>query len=296
MSLSSMTGFARYEHSIADRLIIVEMRSVNGRGLDLRFRMPSGFDGIDSQFRALAAERLRRGNIQVSVTLSQPAGQSQAFKINWAAVDELSIVLKELETRLSARPPSLDGILQLRGIVEGGDATDTEDSRDKIIKAMTSAFGEALSALDRTRRDEGLRLEQLLRRQIDDIETLTRAARGRVGIIAEGTGSRLKAQLSAVLDTVPALSEERLAQEIALILVRTDVSEELDRLEAHISAARGFFDSAEPQGRRLEFLAQEFHREANTLCSKSTDIDLTRIGIELKSVIDQFREQVQNIE
>jgi uncharacterized protein (TIGR00255 family) len=291
-----MTGFARYEHSIADRLIIVEMRSVNGRGLDLRFRMPSGFDGIDSQFRALAAERLRRGNIQVSVTLSQPAGQSQAFKINWAAVDELSIVLKELETRLSARPPSLDGILQLRGIVEGGDATDTEDSRDKIIKAMTSAFGEALSALDRTRRDEGLRLEQLLRRQIDDIETLTRAARGRVGIIAEGTGSRLKAQLSAVLDTVPALSEERLAQEIALILVRTDVSEELDRLEAHISAARGFFDSAEPQGRRLEFLAQEFHREANTLCSKSTDIDLTRIGIELKSVIDQFREQVQNIE
>jgi uncharacterized protein (TIGR00255 family) len=186
--------------------------------------------------------------------------------------------------------------LQLRGIVESGDTTETEESRELIIKAITSAFSEALSALDRTRREEGRRLEQLLRRQIDEIETLTRAARGRVGVVAEGTGNRLKAQLSAVLDSVPALSEERLAQEVALILVRSDISEELDRLEAHISAARGFFDNAEPQGRRLEFLAQEFNREANTLCSKSTDIDLTRIGIELKSVIDQFREQVQNIE
>jgi uncharacterized protein (TIGR00255 family) len=296
MSLSSMTGFARHEQAIADRLITVEMRSVNGRGLDLRFRMPSGFDGIDSQFRVLAAERLRRGNIQVSVNLSQPAGQSQAFKINWAAVDELAHVLKELETRLGARAPSLDGILQLRGIVEGGDAAETEESRNRIIKAMTSVFGEALFALDRARREEGQRLEQLLRRQIDEIEALTRAARGRVSVVNEGTGNRLKAQLNAVFEMTPALSEERLVQEVALLLVRSDVSEELDRLEAHISAARGFFDSAEPQGRRLEFLAQEFHREANTLCSKSTDIDLTRIGIDLKSVIDQFREQVQNIE
>ncbi len=296
MSLSSMTGFARLDGAFGGGTFVFEARRVNGRAFEMRFKMPTGFEALEQNLRARAAERIKRGNIQVSLQLATTAGASHGFRVNWAAVEELAHVLDRLGVRLGASPASLDGILQLRGILETGEAPESPEVRSEREAQIIAAFDTLLGSLDAARRSEGARLEAILNGQITAIEKLVAAARERLASVAINLREKLKAQIQMALESAPQLSEDRLSQEVALLLVKADVGEELDRLSSHIEAARHCFASTEPQGRRLEFLAQEFQREANTLCSKSADIDLTRIGIDLKSIIDQFREQAQNIE
>lgn len=291
-----MTGFARVEGQAGDLAFVFEGRSVNGRGLEARFRLPPGHEGLEVRLRAMTAERFKRGNLQVSLQIGPGQGARGGFKVNWAAVEELAGVLERLATRLGASPPSLDGVLSLRGILETGEPIDSEAARGEREAALIEGYARMLDGLAAARRAEGDRLAPVLEGQIAQIESLAQAARGRVAVLGDGLRARLRAQIQAVLDQGASVSEERLAQELALLLVKADVGEELDRLAAHVAAAREMLASPEAQGRRFDFLAQEFHREANTLCSKSVDIDLTRVGIELKTVIDQFREQVQNIE
>ncbi len=291
-----MTGFARTSGTIEDNPYVLEAKSVNGRSLELRFRLPHGLDGLEAKMRTIAADRLKRGNIQISLQFSAAGAKSQTLRVNWAAVDELAHIFDRLGVRLGASPPSLDGVLQIRGILETGEVVETDEQHAQRESVLLASFRSLIGLLDENRRSEGARLHTVLVRQLDEIESLVRIAAARVADLGETIRARLKTQIATALELAPALTEDRLAQEVALLLVKADVGEELARLDAHVSAVRELLGSAEPQGRRLEFMAQEFHREANTLCSKSTDLELTRTGIDLKSVIDQFREQVQNIE
>jgi uncharacterized protein (TIGR00255 family) len=311
MTISSMTGFARYASEFEETQFVFEARSVNGRGLEMRFRLPNGCENLEPQLRPIVIEGLKRGNIQLSLQFGAGSGRAGALRVNWAAVDELAHIFDRLGVRLGASPPSLDGVLQIRGILEAPEGPETDAHRQARDSALVDGFKALVQALASARRTEGARLQLVLEHQIDEIERLARSAAERVQTLALSQRARLKAQIEAALEMASGLSEDRLAQEVALLLVKADVGEELARIDAHIAATRDLMAGGEVRGgevrggevrggeaigRRLEFLAQEFQREANTLCSKSADIELTRIGIDLKVVIDQFREQVQNIE
>lgn len=295
MPLTSMTGFSRADGERGTTRWHWELRSVNGKGLDMRFRLPNGLESIEARLREEMGRQLKRGNCQVSLTLVRQ-GAAAPLSVNQEALAAVLSAIRQLQGEMELVPPRPEGILALRGVLESAEAEESEEEREALEKALAASFAEAVTALARARMEEGRKLEAVLREQVDEIERLTRQAAVSPSAGIEAMRARLRAQVAELLGASPALPEERLAQEAALMAAKADVREEIDRLTAHVAQARELFAGREPAGRRLDFLTQEFNREANTLCSKAADVSLTRIGLELKAVIDQMREQVQNVE
>lgn len=284
-----MTGFARAEGRDEDASWAWELRCVNGRSLDVRCRMPSGHDRLDRGVRKALADRIKRGNLSANMTLSRGDGRRR-YQVNQALLDKIG----DLAGDMGGQPLGLESLVNVRGLFEALEEEDTgAEGRDEAILAT---LAEAIDALDGARREEGGRLAVVLGAQIDEMARLTAQAAASASVRPEALQARLARMMAELLAPEAALPEERLAQELALLVAKADVREELDRLGAHIEAARDLLNADGPVGRRLEFLCQELNREVNTICSKSADISLTRIGLDLKAVVDQLREQVQNIE
>ncbi|MBV9990658.1 MAG: YicC family protein [Alphaproteobacteria bacterium] len=295
MALVSMTGFSDAQGAGGGVRWRWEVKSVNGRGFDLRLRMPPGFEGIEPAARVLASERVRRGSIQATLTLEASDGV-RGLRIDAAALASAVRIAKEVAAETGLAPASIDGLLALKGVIVQDDGLPTDDAaRAQRDAAVLESLASAFDALSRARKSEGLKLGALLEAQIADIARLTAEAGALAATQPQAMRDRLAIQLRELLESNQ-VAEDRLAQEVALLALRGDVREELDRLGAHVQEARALLGSGEAVGRKLDFLAQEFNREANTLCSKSADIALTRVGLALKAAIDQFREQAQNVE
>lgn len=300
MTVASMTGYARAQGSDAQAAWVWEAKSVNGRGLELRSRLASGHDALEPYAREAAAKRLKRGNVQLSLTVTRITEAPQV-RVNTALLNQLALLCQEWEGRHPGIAPArLDGLMALRGVLEPVEAEDADADADAVREgreaAMKSTLDRMLDQLAATRLGEGARIGAVLVSQLEEIAALAERAGACASMRPEAIRERLKVQVAAVLEAAPTLNEDRIAQEVALIAVKADVREELDRLRAHVAAARELIEAGGAIGRKLDFLAQEFNREANTLCSKSSDVELTRVGLDLKAVIDQFKEQVQNIE
>lgn len=293
--LASMTGYGRASGAVPGIAFVVELKSVNGRGLDLRMRLAPGFDALESEIRRRIGKSITRGSLTVSLNVDRE-GEGGRVVINRQALDAVLDGLKWLDTQVKAAPPTLDGILALKGVLEQHQTPLTGDAEEALNAAILAAVDQAIAALALSRQEEGARIAEILSTRIDEIASLSRAAETHPGRSREVILARLRQQLAELMDASPALSEERLAQEAVLLATKADIREELDRLTAHIAAARQLLAAGGPAGRKLDFLSQEFNREANTLCSKSNDVALTAIGLDLKAAIDQLREQVQNIE
>jgi uncharacterized protein (TIGR00255 family) len=288
-----MTGFARSQGHCRTRTWTWELRSVNGRGLEVRCRLPIGFEAIEAAARERVGKHFKRGNLTLNLSLVKPAG-SGGVRINQAVLDELLSLIPEINRRLvDFRPPSAEGVLALRGVIEAIDEEIEEAAQSELEQALLTSLEEALAALAVARSEEGGRLRAVLAGHLDRIAVLAGDAARQATAQTVAIRDRLRQQMAILADTLP---EDRLVQEAALLAARADPSEEIDRLKAHLASAFQLIDSEAPVGRRLDFLCQEFNREANTLCSKSADVDLTRTGLDLKATIDQLREQVQNIE
>ncbi|MDA8229873.1 MAG: YicC family protein [Magnetospirillum sp.] len=298
LTVASMTGYARAEGCDAQVSWLWEAKSVNGRGLDVRLRLPPGHDGLEPLAREAAARHLKRGNVQLSLTVTR-TGEAPAVRLNTPLLEQILTVCREWERKHpNIAPARWDGLLAVKGVLEPAEAeeADAEAVRHGRETAMKASLDDALAALVSMRRSEGARLAAVLGAQLDEMGALAKRAEAAAVLRPEAVRERMRAQVAALLDAAPALPEERIAQELAVMAVKGDVREELDRLAAHIDAARELLQAGGAVGRKLDFLSQEFNREANTLCSKSADVELTRVGLDLKAVIDQFREQVQNIE
>lgn len=297
VSVSSMTGFARVGSANARWRWAWEARSVNGRGLDLRLRLPPGFDRLDQPARNAVGKRFQRGSISINLTLA-PVKAEGEVSINRARLEEYVAIARNLAQTNGLAPARADGLLALRGVIEQAeDAGEMDEAAIAALDAELLASLEAtLDALVRARADEGKRLAAILDDLLATVAALAGQARGLAVLQPEALQARLRAQLAEIAGAVPALPPERLAQEVALLAAKADVREELDRLDAHVQQARALTSGSAPAGRKLEFLAQEFNREANTLCSKSSDLELTRCGLELKATIDRLREQAANVE
>lgn len=293
--LSSMTGFARVDGGDGRMTWTWELKSVNGKGLDLRCRLPSGWDSLEQPLRQRAAARLKRGNVQVG--FQYVAAQSRARpRIDAEAFAELYRQAVELAQSMKLPRPEFETILGLRGVVEVAEEADDPETREARLAAALSDFEQALGRLVADREAEGARLAAVLEGHLAEVAALVARARDLAASQPEALRRRLREQVEALLQASPALSEDRLAQEAALLATKADVREELDRLEGHVEAARALLAEGQGAGRRLDFLCQEFGREANTLCSKAADIELTRLGLDLKATIDRLKEQVQNLE
>ena len=295
MTLSSMTGFARADGRHAHYAWQWEVKSVNGKGLDVRCRLPNGMDSLEPQLRRRIADKFRRGNFQVSLNVTRDMGDTE-LAINEQALRKVLELVGRLKQEEDLGSVNLDGILGLRGILELVESEETAEERAAREAAFLSGIDKALDDLVAVRQSEGVRLGLVLVKAIDEIELLCQKAEANAAAQPEALRQRLKDAVEELLQASPALPEERLAQEAAILAVKADIREEIDRLQAHAKAARELMEKSEPVGRSFDFLMQEFNREANTLCSKSADVDLTSIGLELKAVIDRVREQVQNIE
>jgi len=293
--VASMTGFARVEGEAEGLAWSWELKSVNGKALDLRFRLPAGFDALELPLRTLVGERLKRGSVSVTLTVAR-TGAGAALQVNRAVLDQVLALARELGKKIRAAPPSIDGLLALRGVLESGEDIPDAATRERREARLIAGCRKAIDALEKMRRAEGTRLGAVLSERLKEIANLVGAAEACAATQPDAIRARLKSLVDALKDTVPSIPEERLAQEAALMVARGDIREELDRLTAHIAAARELLAEGGAVGRRLDFLCQELNREANTLCSKSADVELTRIGLGLKAGIEQLREQVQNIE
>lgn len=288
-----MTGFGRTEGESEGWRWAWEVRSVNGKGLDVRLRLPNGLERLDATVRARAKQRLTRGNVTINLQVDR-AASDQRLQINQGLLDQVMALATKLEASGVERP-RLDALLAIRGVIETVDDQE-EGVNAEAEQAILAGFDAAADALVAARAEEGARVATVLGGHLAEIAVTVARARESAAVQPAALYDRLQKQVAEIVAASPPLPEERLAQEVALLAVRADVREELDRLDAHIEQARDLLAAAEPVGRRLDFLCQEFNREANTLCSKSTDVGLTRIGLALKATVDQLREQVQNIE
>jgi uncharacterized protein (TIGR00255 family) len=295
MAIKSMTGFARADGSTGPLGWHWELRSVNGRGLDIRLRVPPGFESMEPQIREAVNRRIARGNLTVSLSVKRAHGQAQ-IQINETALKQVLQALDRLRASVPVGPPSAEALLGIKGVLELVEPEESETETQSRTQAMLASLGEGLDDLVRARADEGRRLQEIVLDQLTTIEGLVATVERSPSRSPAAAKQRLKEQVARLMEAGASLDEARLYQEAVLLATRADTEEELKRLTAHIAAARELVKSQEPAGRRLDFLAQEFNREANTLCSKSNETDTTRAGLELKAVIDQMREQVQNIE
>ncbi|WP_420730327.1 YicC/YloC family endoribonuclease [Hwanghaeella sp. 1Z406] len=291
MTVSSMTGFARTEGE--DDLIrwVWEARSVNGKSLDARIRVPSGWEQFDPVIRKAVQERFKRGNLTINLEVKPILGKSMV-RINDALLDDLIQRCEAFGER-----PRLDMLFTVRGVVEASeqDPGDLASDPDRL-SAVQGSLDDVLVRLSDARAEEGARIDTVLRDHLGEIETLVEDAERSEEATPQAIRDRLWAQISDLLPQDGAIPSERLAQEAAILATKADVREEIDRLKAHVDAARDLLRDGVGIGRRFDFLCQEFNREANTLASKSSSLDLTRIGLNLKAVIDRLREQVQNLE
>lgn len=295
MAVKSMTGFARADGTIDAWRWVWEVRSVNGRGLDMRVRLPAGFDALDPMVRKALQGRLKRGSVTVSLNATRVLGTTQ-LQINQDALAQVLTAAEQVRQATDARAPSVDGLLALKGVLELAEPTTSDETRQAMETAMMATFDTAVEALVAARSAEGARLAPILTGHIDTISALTTKIETSPGRSAEAIQQRLKEQVARLTDTRAEFDEARLHQEAVLLATRADVEEELKRLQAHTSAAKQLLESEDAIGRQLDFLAQEFNREANTICSKAGSDDISQAGLALKAVIDQLREQVQNIE
>jgi len=294
-----MTGYARAQGADDRRRWVWEARSVNGRNLETRCRVPQGFDRLENPTRTAVGARLKRGNVSLTLTIASERA-AKPLRINRTLLAELGTLVDEVR-QAGATAPTADGLLRVRGVIEEeeSEAVESEEALAALDKALTGTLDEVLKALVAARAAEGKALSAVIEGHVGEIEGLCRRATERAQAQIGTVRAKFKSQLDELLDRAPPLSEERLAQEVALLVGKADVREELDRLAAHIEQARSLLADARPDnpvGRKFDFLCQEFNREANTLCSKSADIELTRIGIDLKGAIERMREQVQNVE
>lgn len=295
MPLSSMTGFARTDGSASGVRWTWEVRCVNGKGLDIRVRLPAGHESIELAARERCAARLSRGNLQATLSVDVDSA-AQHIKINENVLDEVVKAMERIGGRLNVQPPTLDGILSIRGVVEAADAEPDAAARAVLDQAILASLDMALADLVAMRTREGMAIGNVLGLRIDEIERLVGAAEESPARSPETIRERLAEQIALLLDAAPALDPDRLHQEAVLLATKADIREEIDRLVAHVAAARTLLADGGPVGRRLDFLAQEFNREVNTLCAKSNDRSLTATGLEMKAVVDQLREQIQNLE
>ncbi len=295
MALSSMTGFARGHGVSGPYAWAWEIKSVNGKGLDVRLRTPAGWDAVEIPVRARAAQTLSRGSVQAALTV-QRSGAAPTVRVNTPVLDAILSAMREFDGKIKASPPSLDGLLALKGVIEVTDAEENETERRAAEAAVIAGFAAGLASLAEMRRGEGAALARVLATRLDEISTLVERAEHAPGRRPEAIRARLAEQVAVLLAQSDRFDPDRLHQEAIMIATKADVREELDRLTAHVGQARRLIAEGGPIGRRLDFLAQELNREANTLCAKANDVELTNIGLELKAAVEQFREQVQNVE
>lgn len=297
MTLASMTGFARIQGESGNVRWTWELRSVNGKNLDVRIRMPAGLEVLEPKVRERCARLLRRGNVTAGLSMQRDQGEA-VLSINQNALDAVLAAVDLLKARLpDVPPPSLDGILGQKGVFELKEPEDDEETRATLHSSLLTTLDAALLDLVDMRHTEGKEINQVVTGHIEKISELTGRAEAHPARQPEAIRQRLQAQVAELLDaSTGQLDPQRLHQEAAILATKADIREELDRLQAHVKAVRELLATGGAIGRRLDFLAQEFNRETNTLCSKSNDVELTSIGLDLKSVIDQMREQIQNLE
>jgi uncharacterized protein (TIGR00255 family) len=290
-----MTGYARAGGAAGEVTFALEVRSVNGRGLDLRLRLAPGFDALESELRRRVAAAVERGSVTLTLNVERD-GATTDVVVNAQALSVVVSALEALAQRLDAQPARLDGILGLKGVLVERQHTLDPDAEAALNAAILDAADACLAGLVAARRGEGAHLVAVVGQRLDEIAALVAAAETHPARTREAILARLRAQLDTLREAGAGLSEDRLAQEALLLATKADIREELDRLTAHIAAARDLLTKGGAVGRRLDFLSQEFNREANTLCSKANDVGLTGIGLDLKAAIDQLREQIQNLE
>lgn len=298
--IRSMTAFASRTGALGAHGWAWEIRSVNGRGLDLRLRLPDGIEGLEAELRKRLSARLARGNVTVNLRLRREDA-AQPMTLDAEVLAGVLQALEDVQTRamemgITLGQPTAADVLAQRGVLRQDGGEDTPEASAALRTALLTGFDALLEDFEAMRGAEGGALTAALTERVDAIADLTGRAERAAADRAEATRASLRANLARILEETADVPEDRLAQELALIAVKADVSEEIDRLRAHVTAARALLGSAEPVGRKLDFLTQEFNREANTLCSKAGAAALTAIGLDLKAVIDQLREQVQNVE
>ncbi len=295
MPLKSMTGFARSEGAYSGTRWHWEVRSVNGRGLDVRIRFAPGLEALETRTREAVSRRMARGNVSVTLTVQRDTGGADV-QVNEAALERVLALIARLRASGDFDRPRPESLLAVRGILEPIEKIETATETEERVALMVSTLETALEGLVTARSDEGARLEPVLEQQFKSIEILVAEIAASPSRTPAAIQARLREQLQRLSLAGSGLDEARLYQEAALMAARADIEEEVARLTSHVAAGRDLLASREPTGRRLDFLTQEFNREANTLCSKSNDLDITRAGLALKAIIDQMREQVQNIE
>lgn len=292
--LRSMTGFGQSEGDAFGLRWSWELRSVNGKGLDIRLRLPSGYERLEQAAKKQVSAQLSRGNLQVSLTFERGSGTANVV-LNETVLNTVLSAVAKIEASSNLGPSSAADILAIRGVLESGDDQRDADEQAELDRALLDSMQCAVSALRTNREREGQVLNDLLSGNLDQMDRLVERAEADPSRTSEAIGARLKEQLDRVQSAIEP-DADRVAQELALLATKADIREELDRLNAHISAAREHLAAGSPTGRKLDFLAQEFNRECNTLCSKSNAVSLTEIGLEMKVVVDQFREQCLNVE
>jgi len=295
MALRSMTGFARVDDALGPVRWHWELRTVNGRGLDLRFRLPPGFDALEPKLRDAVAKRIVRGSLNLTLIVERDQSAVE-IRLNEEALDQVARIAHRVAALTGSGPPSTDALLQIRGVLETIETVDDEETAARRSEAILVSLDRAVAALVAAREAEGGRLAHVICKQIDQISEIVQRVENLPCRRTEAVTERLRDSVARLIEANSSFDPARLHQEAVLLATRADVEEELKRLAAHVAAARELLAGREPVGRKFDFLAQEFNREANTLCSKSNDAELTRLGLDLKTIIDQMREQIQNIE
>jgi uncharacterized protein (TIGR00255 family) len=295
MSLQSMTGFGRGAAELDGSAFAWELKSVNGKALEVRLRLPPGLERLEQTVRQSVQKRFSRGNVQAGLSLSRTGAQAQPV-VNEEFLKDLAGLAQRLQEQFGVAPATADGLLALRGVLDVPEALEGEEARNDLDAAILKTLDEALTSLEKARQQEGAALASVLLRHVDAIEGLTLRAEADPSRNPASIRARLADQVALLLDTGAPLDEARLHMEAAFLATKADIREEIDRLKTHIASARALIATGGPIGRKLDFLSQEFNRETNTLCSKSNAASVTAIGLELKAVVDQFREQVQNLE
>jgi uncharacterized protein (TIGR00255 family) len=295
MALSSMTGFARSHGTSGPYAFEWELKSVNAKGFDFRMRLPPGWDEIETIARKRATEMLSRGTVYANLNVKR-ANALSTVRVNEDVLNSILRIAADLAGKIDAVAPSVDGLMAIKGVIEVVEP-DSDEAEDKAARiAVAASFDEALAALVDMRRREGATLGAIMSQRMDEIETLAKKAEAAPGRKPDAIRARLAEQIATLLESSDRFDSDRLNQEALMMAAKADIREELDRIASHISQAREMIGKGGAVGRRLDFLAQEFNREVNTCCSKSNDIELTTTGLEMKNVVEQFREQVQNLE
>ncbi len=295
MTLSSMTGFGRAQGQIENYSWVWEIRSVNGKAMDVRMRIPSGLDAFDQHIKTTLSKVFSRGSINVSLQLQKDSSEVDV-KVNEGALDKLINIAKQASQKHDLPMPSIDALLAIRDVVE---ISTMEEDAQKIInrdQQLKLSLEDAIAALKKSREEEGAATYIMLKNILDEIERLLKEGEKIAAKQPELLKNKFLAKVNALISDIKGFDQDRVTQEVVILATKADVKEETDRLVAHIASAKKLLKQKGPVGRKLDFLTQEFNREANTLCSKSTDIKLSNIGLSLKTAIDQFREQIQNVE